>query len=186
MATITNAQVEAQLGYYINWFGPHDTISGVTDGVTTDAEDFTFQTVGNVTVTINYTELSVLTTGKQIILAALVDALAAAVGAAYYGPLTRTTAIASLPTVHWDEKRIAFTDKYNNTVYLTYTQLANAVARNSVVYDANAVDVVSNAIVTELAALKVLTDAMVRPYTLANYNTISRALVDIDQIKAHL
>lgn len=175
MATITNAEVEALLEDYAGWFGPHDDVTGVTDGVTEDDADFTFDTAGDVEITINFLELSDPVTAKQIIIGAVVDDL----GDNYdsitaSGPLTRVTADSLMPGTVKDKPRIEFTDADGDTVFMTYTQLATS--PGTFVGLAKSTSDVTADIISDLASLKSLTDAMTAPYTDANYKTVVDAL----------
>lgn len=161
MATITNAQVTTILADYAYWFGPHDTVTGVTDDVTDDATDFTFETADNVEVSINYTELTNPVTAKQIIIAAVVDGLAAAVSADDYGPLVRASAVGDLPYTLLDSPRILFATSSGKQAALRYRDLLNAETRNRIVY---AVEGIAHRFLdlrSEIATLNTATQARV-------------------------
>lgn len=98
------------------------------------------------------------------------DTLAAAVPAPY-GPLTRVTSVASLPTPN-SEIRIEFTSQYSISVWLTYEELQVAGVRDRILAQAHEwTDVVTN-MKTHITALDALADGMSAPHTYADYQTL--------------
>lgn len=193
MATITNAEVAAALAAihtaHPKFFGACTGITGVTDDTTQASADFTFSTAaayGPVVVTMNYLELSVSVTARQIMMGAVADSLAAAVGAGDYGPLTRVTAISALPHENLNTPRIEFTTKNSNPVHLTYHELASSAMRDARIQTREGINAAVVGLVAALAAIKVTTDTWSEPYSKANYTALTKALTAIPEIKGQL
>lgn len=104
------------------------------------------------------------------------DTLAAAVPSPY-GPLTRVTSVASLPTPN-SEVRIEFTSQYSVSVWLTYEELQVAGVRDRILAQAHEwTDIVAN-MKTEINALDALAEAMSAPHTYADYKVLVDYLRD--------
>lgn len=186
MATITNAQVTAALALLDqNWFGPFDNVGGVTDDVTTDAEDFTFDTADDVEVTMTYLELVDIPVAQQIIIGAVVDDIAANVAAGDYGPWTRVTADSAMPHEDKNVPKINLQTANGNDLWMTYEQLTRAQLISKHAQIAEGINHKVATLVTAIDAIKTAYDAYSTPYTEANYKAIIQGLLAIEEIKGH-
>lgn len=186
MATITNTQVTTALGLLNqNWFGPFDSVTGVVNGETEDDEEFTFDTAGDVEVTITYLDLIEVDLAHQIILAAVIDDIAGDVAAGDYGPLTRVTELEDLPYNDVNGKKIELTTVNGNTIYLTYDEIKRESLLLERVRIAEGYNAKVDAILAKLVALKVVTDAFPAVHTAANYKTLINGLLGIEEIRGH-
>lgn len=133
MAKITNALVTAELAKLKNWFGPHDTISGVTDNSTDDVDEFTFLTDSGSTVPITYLELVDSQAARQRIIKVESQILGSAVASDNYGPLELDSSEDNLPWEIINRPRISFVTSLGGTVDLYYHELKNQETRNRIV-----------------------------------------------------
>jgi hypothetical protein len=186
MATITNAQVTAALALLDqDWFGAFDNIGGVTNDVTTDAEDFTFDTVDDVEVTMTYLELVDIPVAQQIIIGAVVDDLIGDITSGDYGPWTRVTADSAMPHEDKNVPKINLQTANDNDVWMTYEQLTRAQLITKHAQVAEGINHKAATLVTAIDAIKTAYDEYSTPYTEANYKAIINGLLAIEEIKGH-
>jgi len=99
------------------------------------------------------------------------DTLAAAVPAPY-GPLTRVTSVASLPTPN-SAHRIEFTTQYSVSVFLSYDDLQNDALVEKVLSQAHDYTSVVGRMKDAITGLDALADTMTAPHTYADYQSLT-------------
>lgn len=115
-----------------------------------------------------------ITNGNIDTAAALIDAP--------YGPLTRVTDVATLPTPN-SHIRLEFTDANGNTVFFTYEQLLDEPGTETRLQDRDGIGGKVEALKTQIAAIYALSNAMAQPHTRAEYETLIAELREIPELK---
>lgn len=158
MATITGAQVDAELTKLATWFGPH-TDSGVSDGVTEDDEEFNVVTDNGYTVPMTFEVLSNGQTARQRIIKTEVQFLGSAVTSGDYGPLELLSEESDLPWEYLDRPRIDFTTSTSKKVSLTYSELSTAAVRNRIISETEGLTERALDLKVDVEALRTITNA---------------------------
>jgi hypothetical protein len=136
MANITNAGVNAVLdtfnaAYPDTWFTDLTLTTDVENPQLTDTDDFVIATATPTDVDITFLELGVDVTAQRIILYAEALALAAAVAAGDYGPLTVVTTEANAPADL--DIKMDYTTLNDGDVSISYNEMIDDDTRNDLV-----------------------------------------------------
>jgi hypothetical protein len=182
MANITNAEVTAALlafntAYPDGWFTDYTKTTDVESPQLDDVTDFVIATATPTNVNITYLELLDDLDTKRIALYAEALALAAAVAAGDYGPLTVVTTEANAP-ISFDQ-RMEYTTLNSKTVYLSYNDMKVDAVRNTLVDQAEGETAKVDTIGAQLTALVVLYDAMTAPHSHADYVSLIDSIREI-------
>jgi hypothetical protein len=113
-----------------------------------------------------------------------IDTAAAAVPAPF-GPLTRVTSVADLPTPN-SEITLELTAATGETVYMTYEQLQDADVVQRILSYATGLQYKTQEIIDTIETINTAAQALTAPYTYAEYKALIDDLREIVEVKGFI